>query len=138
MADKKISQLSSATTPLAGTEVLPIVQSGSTVKVSIANVTAGRDVGTAGLTSTGNVSFDGGSFVFNDSGADKDARFEGDTNTHLLFTDASTDRVGINTSAPAAKAAYNVCCGGGGSGGSGGGGFGVWCADPIKKPVGWP
>ena len=103
MADKKISQLTAATTPLAGTEVLPIVQSGSTVKVSIANVTAGRDVGTAGLTSTGNVSFDGGSFVFNDSGADKDARFEGDTNTHLLFTDASADRVGINSSAPAAK-----------------------------------
>lgn len=34
MADLKISQLSSATLPLAGTEVLPIVQSGSTVKVA--------------------------------------------------------------------------------------------------------
>ena len=34
MADKKISALSSATVPLAGTEVLPIVQSGATVKVS--------------------------------------------------------------------------------------------------------
>ena len=34
MADKKISQLTAATTPLAGTEVLPIVQSGSTVKVA--------------------------------------------------------------------------------------------------------
>lgn len=33
MADLKISQLTSATTPLAGTEVLPIVQSGSTKKV---------------------------------------------------------------------------------------------------------
>jgi len=44
MADKKISALTSATTPLAGTEVLPIVQSGATVKVSIANVTAGRAV----------------------------------------------------------------------------------------------
>jgi hypothetical protein len=43
MADKKISALTAATTPLAGTEVLPIVQSGSTVKVSAANVTAGRD-----------------------------------------------------------------------------------------------
>lgn len=38
MADKKISQLTSATTPLAGTEVLPIVQSGSTVKATVANV----------------------------------------------------------------------------------------------------
>lgn len=44
MADKKISQLTAATTPLAGTEVLPIVQSGNTVKVSVANVTAGRAV----------------------------------------------------------------------------------------------
>ncbi len=34
MADTKISALTSATTPLAGTEVLPIVQSGSTVKVA--------------------------------------------------------------------------------------------------------
>ena len=34
MADTKISALSSATVPLAGTEVLPIVQSGATVKVS--------------------------------------------------------------------------------------------------------
>lgn len=38
MADQKISQLTSATTPLAGTEVLPIVQSGATVKVSVENV----------------------------------------------------------------------------------------------------
>jgi hypothetical protein len=34
MADKKISALTAATTPLDGTEVLPIVQSGSTVKVA--------------------------------------------------------------------------------------------------------
>jgi hypothetical protein len=38
MADKKISALTSASTPLAGTEVLPIVQSGATVKVSVENV----------------------------------------------------------------------------------------------------
>jgi hypothetical protein len=40
MADKKISALTAATTPLAGTEVLPIVQTGTTVKASIANVQA--------------------------------------------------------------------------------------------------
>lgn len=34
MADKKISALTAATTPLAGTEVLPIVQGGATVKVA--------------------------------------------------------------------------------------------------------
>jgi hypothetical protein len=62
MADKKISQLTGATTPLAGTEVLPVVQSGSTVKVSIDNVTKGRvvnglsfdtDVAAAGVTLSG-------------------------------------------------------------------------------------
>ena len=42
MADKKISALTASSTPLAGTEVLPIVQSGSTVKVSVANLTVGR------------------------------------------------------------------------------------------------
>jgi hypothetical protein len=35
MADKKISALASASVPLAGTEVLPIVQSSATVKVSV-------------------------------------------------------------------------------------------------------
>lgn len=54
MADLKISQLTGATTPLAGTEVLPIVQSGSTVKVSVANLTAGRAVNSAGGTFTDN------------------------------------------------------------------------------------
>lgn len=55
MADLKISQLTSATTPLAGTEVLPIVQSGSTVKVGVANLTAGRAISATAVTaSTGN------------------------------------------------------------------------------------
>lgn len=54
MADLKISQLTGASTPLAGTEVLPIVQSGSTVKVSVANLTAGRAVASAGGTFSDN------------------------------------------------------------------------------------
>lgn len=40
MADKKISQLTAAATPLVGTEVFPIVQSGATVKATIADVQA--------------------------------------------------------------------------------------------------
>jgi hypothetical protein len=39
MADTKISALSNAALPLAGTEVLPIVQSGSTVKVASDDLT---------------------------------------------------------------------------------------------------
>jgi len=49
MADKTISALTGATTPLVGTEVLPIVQSGTTVKVSVANLTAGRAVAASSL-----------------------------------------------------------------------------------------
>ena len=52
MADKKISALTGATTPLAGTEVLPIVQSSATVKVSVANLTAGRTFDALGMTLT--------------------------------------------------------------------------------------
>jgi Chaperone of endosialidase len=40
MADIKISQLPAATTPLAGTEVLPLVQSGETKKVTVADLRA--------------------------------------------------------------------------------------------------
>jgi hypothetical protein len=55
MADKKISALTGATTPLAGTEVLPIVQGGATVNVSVANLTAGRAVAMAGGSFTDNI-----------------------------------------------------------------------------------
>ena len=56
MADKKISALTASTTPLAGTEVLPIVQSSTTKQVSVANLTAGRAVATGALTTTGAIS----------------------------------------------------------------------------------
>jgi Chaperone of endosialidase len=49
MADSKISALPASTTPLAGTEVLPIVQSSTTKQVSVANLTAGRAVTAASL-----------------------------------------------------------------------------------------
>jgi len=49
MADTKISALTASTTPLAGTEVLPIVQSGTTKQVSVANLTAGRVISANGV-----------------------------------------------------------------------------------------
>lgn len=52
MADKKISALPAATTPLAGTEVVPIVQSGTTDKVAVSDLTAGRAVSALSLTAT--------------------------------------------------------------------------------------
>jgi hypothetical protein len=56
MADLKISALTASTVPLAGTEVLPIVQSGTTKQVSVANLTAGRAVSASQLSSTTKVS----------------------------------------------------------------------------------
>jgi len=41
VANSKISALTSATTPLAGTETVPIVQSGATVKATVADITNG-------------------------------------------------------------------------------------------------
>jgi hypothetical protein len=52
MADSKISALPASTTPLAGTEVLPIVQSSTTRQVSVANLTAGRTFEALGITLT--------------------------------------------------------------------------------------
>lgn len=63
MTDTKISALPSATTPLAGTEVLPIVQSSATKQVSVANLTAGRAISAAGITDT---TLSASSLVFTD------------------------------------------------------------------------
>jgi hypothetical protein len=51
MSNTKISALTSASTPLAGTEVLPIVQSGATVKVATNDLTVRniRANGTTGI-----------------------------------------------------------------------------------------
>jgi hypothetical protein len=46
--------------------------------------------------------------VLNESGGDNDTRIEGDTDANLVFVDASTDRVGLGTSSPGAKAEIYV------------------------------
>jgi len=83
MADKKISALPSASTPLAGTEVLPIVQGGDTVKVTVANLTAGRAISATQLTlTTGNL------IVASGNGIDFSATTEGSgTMTSELLDD---------------------------------------------------
>jgi hypothetical protein len=56
MADKKISALDAATTPLTGTEVVAIVQSNTTKKVPVADLTTGRALSATQLTlTTGNL-----------------------------------------------------------------------------------
>ena len=78
MADKKISQLTAATTPLAGTEVLPVVQGSSTVKVAVSDLTAGRAVSMASGTVTGDLTVD----------------------TNTLKVDSTNNRAGFGTATP--------------------------------------
>jgi len=68
MANTKISGLSSASTPLSGSEILPLNQSGTTDSVTVNNFTNGRSVGMsqANITNNGsliklNYAADGGS-----------------------------------------------------------------------------
>jgi hypothetical protein len=81
MADKKISALTSATTPLAGTEVLPIVQSGATVKVAVSDLTTGRAISATAVTATT------GNFVVGTSGQGIDFSATPGTGTSELLAD---------------------------------------------------
>lgn len=53
MANVPISALPASSTPLAGTELVPIVQSGNTAQVSVDNLTSGRAISASGATVTG-------------------------------------------------------------------------------------
>ena len=68
MADKKISALTAASTPLAGTEVLPIVQSGATVKVAVSDLTAGRAMAASSLTTATVQATNSGGLALKNSG----------------------------------------------------------------------
>lgn len=50
MPNVKISELPAASTPLAGTELVPVVQGGVTEQVTVANLTAGRAVSASDVT----------------------------------------------------------------------------------------
>lgn len=88
MADTKISALPASTTPLAGTEVLPIVQSGTTKQVSVANLTAGRAISASAITaSTGDITSTAGNFVVGTSGKGIDFSATPGTGTSELLAD---------------------------------------------------
>lgn len=113
MADIKISQLPSANLPLDGTEVLPIVQSTTTKKVTIDNVTAGRALTATSLTltvtplaptsgGTGTATaFTAGSLVF--AGASGVYT----QNNSRFFWDNTNYRLGVNTATPAVSISVN-------------------------------
>jgi hypothetical protein len=97
MANTKISALTSATTPVAGTEVLPIVQSGSTKQVSITNLTAGRSVSGTSFVPTGATIPANGLYL----PAANAVGIASNTTNALYIT--SSQAVGIGTTSPAAK-----------------------------------
>lgn len=106
MADVKISGLPASTTPLAGTEVLPVVQGGVTKQVSVSNLTAGRAVSAASLALTGSAlpvgsggtgtatAFTAGSVIF----AGTSGVYSQD-NANLFWDDAN-NLLGVGTATP--------------------------------------
>jgi len=64
MANSKISALTAATTPVVGTEVLPIVQSSATVKLAISDLTPGLSTITAAKGGTGQTTYAVGDLLY--------------------------------------------------------------------------
>jgi len=96
MADLKISALTASTTPLAGTEVLPIVQSSTTKKVSVADLTAGRAVSALSFSYTSTLT--GGTGIIN-------------IGSGQIYKDASGN-IGVNNTAPTSTmSVYNSVSG---------------------------
>ena len=53
-----------------------------------------------GIKATGDIDFDGGGFVFNESGASVDLRMETNTLANAFFVDGSADKIGFGTNSP--------------------------------------
>jgi len=64
---------------------------------------AGNITANGTLDVSGNVNFNGGTFTFNEAGADLDARFEGSSDANLIYLDAGNDRIGIKTASPSTE-----------------------------------
>ena len=93
MANSKISALTSATTPLAGTETLPIVQSGATVKATVANITGAGNYAGSFTSLAYTTTLTGGTGIVA-------------LGTSQFYKDASGN-IGIGTAAPSAKLELN-------------------------------
>lgn len=113
MADKKISQLPAATLPLAGTELLPIVQSGTTDNITVNNLAAGNiksNATTGVLQVTGPAAASTRVMTTPDANftvarTDAAQNFVGNNtfDTTTLCIDATNNRVGLGTATPSRK-----------------------------------
>lgn len=84
MADIKISDMTSATA-FAGSAVIPVVESGSNKKISASTLFANIQ----------------DPVVINSASEDNDTVIRGQTDAHLIYVDASTNRVGFSKNIPA-------------------------------------
>jgi hypothetical protein len=67
-------------------------------RVGINTNAPGKDLDVVGtFRASGDTDIDGGTFTFNTTEADLDARFAGDTETNLLYIDGGLDKIGIKT-----------------------------------------
>jgi hypothetical protein len=91
MADSKISALPASTTPLTGTEVLPIVQSGATKQVSVANLTPGLNTITSDKGGTGLTSYSQGDLLYYNTGTTFTALSKNASATRYLSNTGTTN-----------------------------------------------
>jgi hypothetical protein len=101
MSNSKISSLPASTAPLAGTEVLPIVQSSTTKQVSVANLTAGRTQTSNGIVQ--GTAATGYNFTANTSAAGKTSQL---LNWYEEGTWTPTDGSGASLSLSVQSATY--------------------------------
>jgi hypothetical protein len=102
MANTKISALTAATTPLAGTETLPVVQSSATTKVAVSDLTAGRSVSGANFVVTSSTIPANGVYL----SATNSVGIA--TNSTLRATIDASGNLGIGVTPNAWGSAYNV------------------------------
>jgi len=103
MANTKISALSSATTPLSGSEIVPLNQSGVTDSVSVANLTAGRAVSGSSFAVTGTTAPANGMYLY----AANSVGFATNSTFSALIDSSQNWRIG-HTYAPSTTTALSV------------------------------
>ena len=92
------SVLTFTTAPAANTSFFAVLlgsDNGGTVTPTDGSVTGDKLASNIAITTSGDVSFDGGSFVFNESSADKDFRIESNGIDNMLVVDGGNDAVSI-------------------------------------------
>jgi hypothetical protein len=114
------STLTFTTAPAANTSFFAILlgsDNGGTVTPTDGSVTGDKLASNIAITTSGDISFDGGSFVFNESSADKDFRIESNGKANMFFVDGGNDKIGINTtgSTPSQVTIEDVTGNGGGT-----------------------